>query len=161
MVGSRASKLPQRRVGTSGKRCIVSTPNIRPSAYANQRRSQRILLAVPIVVSGTRANNTTFRERTATLVVNAHGALIQLRESVALAQKLKMENVATGEEISCTVMDINPGNTAVPEVGVEFFQPSAQFWRVSFPPVDWTPRSPEAKHFDVKKAGNPPLVVKK
>lgn len=148
-------------MGTRGKRCVVSTPIIRPSALANQRRSQRILLSVPIVVSGTHANNKTFSERTTTMVVNAHGALIQLRESVALTQKLKMKNVATGEEISCTVMDINPGNTIVPEVGVEFFKPCAQFWRVSFPPTDWTPRSSEAKHFDANKAANHPVVVKK
>jgi len=112
--------------------------------YVNQRRSQRILLTVPIVISGISSNNAVFSERTSTLVVNAHGALIQLREQVTAGQKLRMRNAATNEEISCVVMDINPGNTALPEVGVEFSTPNPHFWRVSFPPADWTPRSPEA-----------------
>jgi hypothetical protein len=31
------------------------------------------------------------------------------------------------------------------EVGIELEKPSPRFWRVSFPPEDWTPRSAEAK----------------
>lgn len=122
----------------------MSTSHFRPGVSVNQRRSQRILLTVPVVVSGISSNNAVFSERTSTLVVNAHGALIQLREHVVAGQKLRMRNAVTTEEISCAVMDINPGNTVIPEVGVEFSAPNPHFWRVSFPPADWTPRSSEA-----------------
>jgi hypothetical protein len=125
--------------------CAVSSSHLRPSLNVNQRRSQRILLTVPIEVSGISSNSAVFSERTSTLVVNAHGALIQLRERVVAGQKLRMRNATTKEEISCAVMDINPGNTVIPEVGVEFSTPNPHFWRVSFPPADWTPRSPEAR----------------
>ena len=74
----------------------VNLTNPRPTVYANQRRSQRIMLAVPVVVSGRRANNAPFAERTSTLIVNAHGALIQLQESVLRGRSLRMRNVATG-----------------------------------------------------------------
>src|SRR5208337_1941519 len=55
---------------------------IRPCMSANQRRSQRILLAVPLRVSGKRSTGTPFMELTNTLIVNAHGALMVLREPV-------------------------------------------------------------------------------
>jgi len=125
----------------------MSTPNLRPNAFANQRRSQRVLLSVPLRVSGKRMNGSVFVEHTHTLVVNAHGALIQLREVVHKGQPLTLLNVATGEEERCTVMDVNEGPNGVPEIGIEFADVNPRFWRVSFPPADWSTRSPEAKRY--------------
>jgi hypothetical protein len=125
----------------------MSTPNIRPTQLANQRRSQRILLAVALRVSGKRANGTPFIEHTKTLIVNAHGALLQLQEPVSDGQTLSIRNVVTGEETLCTVVDLSPGANGLAEIGVEFAQPNARFWRVSFPPTDWSARNPEAKRF--------------
>ena len=131
------------------------------NVHANQRRSQRILLTIPIVISGIRSNSAPFSERTSTLIVNAHGALIQLRERVLVGQELRMRNSGTNEEIVCTVVDINPGNAARPEVGVEFSVPCPHFWRVSFPPADWTPRSPEAKRLVAHSRPEDPALAKK
>ena len=143
----------------------MSTQNIRPTQTANQRRSQRILLSVPLRVSGKRANGTPFVEHTKTLIVSAHGALLQLKEPVQDGQALSIRNVTTGEEIPCKVVDLNPGANAVAEVGIEFWQPNPRFWRVSFPPADWTARSPEAKRFVSNQSTTPPRpkdsVVKK
>ncbi len=123
----------------------VLVHNARPGCMAHQRRSQRILLSVRVIVSGKHANGSPFSERTTTQVVNAHGALILLHEPVVVGQILNIKHVATGEELVCTVMDINPGQLEIPEIGIEFVNPNARFWRVSFPPEDWTPRSPYAK----------------
>jgi len=125
----------------------MSTPNLRPTASSNQRRSQRVLLSVPLRVTGKRADNTAFAEHTNTVIVNAHGALIQLREAVQVGQLLSLKNIATGEEEHCSVMDVNEGPNGVPEVGVEFRKPNPRFWRVAFPPADWSSRSPEAKRY--------------
>jgi PilZ domain len=140
----------------------MSTPNIRPAQTANQRRSQRILLAVPLRVSGKRANGVPFVEHTKTLIVSAHGALLQLQEPVQNGQSLSLRNVVTGEEAQCAVVDLNPGASGLAEIGVEFAQPNARFWRVSFPPTDWSTRSPEAKRFasspnpePIKQANDP------
>src|ERR1700675_1076548 len=125
----------------------MSTPNIRPTQVANQRRSQRILLAVPLRISGKRSNGTPFVEHTKTLIVNAHGALLQLQEPVREGQMLNVRNVTTGEEMACAVVDVSPGANGLGEIGVEFALPNPRFWRVSFPPADWSTRSPEAKRF--------------
>jgi len=68
----------------------VITQNARPGGVAHQRRSQRIVLSVSIIVSGERANGSAFNERTKTLVVNAHGGLILLREPVMVGQVLSV-----------------------------------------------------------------------
>ena len=105
------------------------------------------MLSVPLRVSGKLANGTPFVEHTKTLIVSAHGALLQLEEPVQDGQDLNIRNVTTGEEMPCQVVDLNRGANAVIEAGIEFSQPNPRFWGVSFPPADWTARSPEAKRF--------------
>jgi hypothetical protein len=95
------------------------------------------------------------------LVVNAHGALIQLRERVLDGHMLRIKNLATNEELNCTVVDVNPGSFATFEVGVEFAEPCARFWRVAFPPPDWSPRSQEARRTPSFAAHANPVVAKK
>jgi hypothetical protein len=143
----------------------MSTPDIRPTQVANQRRSQRVLLAVPLRVSGKRTNGEPFVEHAKTLIVNAHGALLQLQEPVREGQTLSVRNITTGEEMPCKVVDLSSGANGVSEIGVEFEQPSPRFWRVSFPPADWSTRNPEAKRFAPSpSAPSPPAkgpIVKK
>lgn len=134
----------------------LSTQNPRLVSTLNQRRSQRILLSVSVRVTGTQPNGGEFEEMTTTLVVNAHGALLQLREAVQLDQEIRVKNMQTGEQVSCVVRDV--GNVAAAggaEVGVEFCQPQPRFWSVAFPPSDWSPRSPEAKRFASSSAVTP------
>lgn len=90
-------------------------------------------------------NGVAFIEDTSTLVVNAHGGLLLLREVVLEGQILNLKHTKTTEEISCTVMNVGPKTNGLMEVGVEFSKPSPKFWRVSFPPEDWSPNSVDAK----------------
>src|SRR5579859_7425109 len=102
----------------------MSTPIFRPTQMANQRRSQRIILSVPLRVSGNLPNGRPFLEHAKTLIVSAHGALLQLEEPVQDGQALSIRNIKTGEEMPCQVVDLNLGANAVVEVGIEFLQPN-------------------------------------
>jgi hypothetical protein len=84
-------------------------------------------------------------EETHTLIVNAHGALLQLALTVEVGQLLSIKNTRTMEELVCRVVYLGPEYTNKREVGVEFEVPAPRFWRIAFPLADWTPRSPEAK----------------
>jgi hypothetical protein len=116
--------------------------------FANQRRSQRILLAVPLLVSGRHGDGTAFVEHASTLIVNASGGLIALKAIVSVAQTLSLKNANTDNEISCTVVNVELRANDLHEVGIEFRGDDQNFWRVNFPPTDWTSRSPEAKRYD-------------
>lgn len=141
----------------------MSTPNLRANPFVNQRRSQRILLCVPLRVPGKQANGTPFAELTNTLIVSAHGALLHLREAVREGQALSLLNVTTGEEVPCVVIDVNAGTLGAPEIGVEFAEANPRFWRVSFPPPEWNTRGAEAKRFGSGRTAAvvvpPPLKV--
>jgi hypothetical protein len=114
---------------------------------------------VSIIVRGKKTNGAPFSERTKTEVVSAHGALILLQEPVCAGQELTLRNIPTSEEIVCTVVECSPGQSGFTEVGLQFKHPSPRFWRVAFPPSDWSSRSPEAKRFNIstpRTYPNPP-----
>jgi c-di-GMP-binding flagellar brake protein YcgR len=112
---------------------------------ANRRRSQRVLMKVPVQVSGQTANEASFEERTHTLSISAHGALIALETPVHRGQRFILSNMQTKAALECVVVYLEriPGEPM--HVGVDFMLPNPTFWRVAFPPKDWTPRHPDAK----------------
>jgi len=134
----------------------LELPQAKSPKSASMRRSQRLLLTVHVVVSGKQATGSPFAEETVTQVVNAHGALILLRQMVLAGDRLKLRNVKTGEEIGCKVIDIGEMQDRKSAVGIEFDQPSPRFWRISFPPDDWSPRSAEAKRATMSPRMLPP-----
>ena len=102
------------------------------------RRSQRIDLSVAVVVRRPKSEGPQFYENTKTLVVSAHGALVALKGMVAPKQRLLLQNTSSGEQQECRVVSVNKDLTGPPTVAVEFSKPSPGFWRVAFPPSDWS-----------------------
>ena len=110
-----------------------------------QRRSQRVMVKVSVMVLAGEADNKPVSEETRTVTVNAHGAMILLGLKVSIGQLLTLRNSTTGEEIACRVVYVSPHESEKRQEGVDFIEPCPRFWRISFPPSDWTTRSPEAK----------------
>ena len=110
-----------------------------------RRRSQRVLMQVPVKLRGSDAQGASFEEETETLAINAHGALVLLQARVTSGAKIHLRHTRTSEEQECNVVFLGPvrGNKA--EIGLEFSAPRPQFWRVAFPPEDWSPKSPESR----------------
>ncbi len=112
---------------------------------ANRRRSQRVLVTVPVRVSGQTGAGLPFEEETHTRAISAHGALILVSTQVYRGQRLTLSNVQTKAALECVVAHIDSHPSDHPHVGVEFILPNPMFWHVAFPPKDWTPRHPDAK----------------
>ena len=106
------------------------------------RRSQRLVLSVPVVAYRSQQLGLPFSEGTRTLAVSAHGASISLTAKVAADQKIVLKHALTGEEQECRVVSTQKSLTGPAEVGIEFLQPAPNFWHVAFPPVDWMPPAP-------------------
>ncbi len=102
-----------------------------------RRRSMRVLLSIPIQVSGKRSDGEEFKEDTRTLVVNAHGALIALASAVAAGQNISLTNRSTRDARECRIVYLGNANAGKVQMGIEFLEPSATFWHVDFPPDDW------------------------
>jgi hypothetical protein len=103
------------------------------------RRSQRVVLSIPVAVYGHDHAGNPFQEATVTSVVNAHGALITLATPVQRGQKLMLTNRTTEEDQECIVVYLGRSPGGKMEVGIEFTHPAPSFWRIAFPPADWRP----------------------
>jgi hypothetical protein len=112
---------------------------------ANRRRSQRVLVTIPVRVSGQTGRGSPFEEETHTRAISAHGALILLSNQVHRGQRLTLANLQTKAALECVVAHIDRHQSSHPQVGVDFTLPNPVFWHVAFPPKDWTPRHPDAK----------------
>src|SRR3984893_9690282 len=112
---------------------------------ANRRRSQRVLMTIPVRVSGQNGVGLPFEEETHTRAISAHGGVILLSTQVNRGQRLTLSNVQTKAALECVVAHIDSHQGGHPQVGVEFMLPNPIFWHVAFPPKDWTPRHQDAK----------------
>jgi hypothetical protein len=110
-----------------------------------RRRSQRVLMHVAVRIRGEDAQGKTVEEETETLAINAHGALVLLKSRFTSGSKVLLQHKRTEEEQECHVAFLGPLRSGKAEIGLEFSSPRPAFWRVAFPPEDWTPRHPEAR----------------
>jgi hypothetical protein len=104
------------------------------------RRSERVLLDVPVVLLGVSATHQSFREETFTMTVSAHGALLMLETKVALGQKVKIANPGNWDELDAHVAYVGGDHAGLTKVAIEFEQPAPQFWPVSPAPRNWNAR---------------------
>jgi hypothetical protein len=123
---------------------MASGNPIQGGPESSRRRSQRVILTLPVSVRTEDApKSASFEETTRTLVVNAHGALIALAGKVKKGQKLRLTNVSTHAEELCKVVYLGGATDDKIQVGVEFLKPSPDFWHIAFPPEDWIVPKPE------------------
>jgi hypothetical protein len=116
-----------------------------PNHPGPRRRSQRVLMQVSVRIRGTNAQGVTFEETSDTLAINAHGALILMETRLTSGSKVHMYHNRTEEEQECQVVFLGPVRGGKAEVGLEFSTACPTFWRVAFPPEDWSPKHPEAR----------------
>ena len=106
-------------------------------ACTAQRRSERVLLDMPVVVRG-ESGSRTFQEETFTVTISAHGALLMLEANVSLGQKLVVMNPNNADEREAHVAYKGPVHAGLAQVAVEFSKPSPEFWQMDSPPENWT-----------------------
>lgn len=123
---------------------MAQVPNT-PSNPGARRRSQRVLMQIALRLRGVDAQGQNFEEYSETLAINAHGALVLLSARVTSGSVIQMKNVKTEEEQECHAVFLGPVRSGRAEVGLEFTVPRPTFWRVTFPPEDWSPKHPDAR----------------
>lgn len=104
----------------------------------NRRRSARVVLRVPLRLSAMMPGGKRISIEAQTLVVNAHGGLLDVGTEMVRGQQirlsnLKMENVTTGR-----VIRVEASEKGRFSIAFEFESPAPHFWPVTFPPPDWS-----------------------
>jgi PilZ domain len=110
----------------------MTTPN-----PANRRRSERVMLQVPVVVQVRTRDGKEVREETQTVVVNAHGGLLKLRIEVKAGQPILLINEKSKVQQGCRVVRVETSEAGHSAVAFEFDRPAPNFWPIVFPPADW------------------------
>jgi hypothetical protein len=114
----------------------ASVPGAPVESAAERRRTQRVLIAMPVLVRGG-SGTKSFEEDTTTVSVSANGCLVRLGQQVVRGQEIAIVNPKTAEELPSSVTFIGLKEGGKAEVAVEFAEPSPLFWRIAFPPPDW------------------------
>jgi len=101
------------------------------------RRSQRILLVIPVTVSWRTASGVTLRQHAATEVVNAHGALVKIKTNIPLNSVVELIRPSLNRSAKARVVSCEePEAEGLVRLAVEFLEPNDEFWGISFPPPD-------------------------
>lgn len=106
---------------------------MKEKSRSSGRRSQRVTLRVPVVVSQSATGNGINFERTHTIAVNRHGGLIVLHAKVSPGQNLLLTNTATRVSKECRVVYLGPDQLDKRQVGFEFVDAATDFWNITFP----------------------------
>jgi len=107
-----------------------------PSGEPNRRRSERLFLTFPIRVEGSDQKGQSFSETTRTLVINRHGARIQLKHPVTPGATLRIVNLIGNREAMFRVVGpTQPASEEGGEWGVECREEKPNIWGIDFPPV--------------------------
>jgi len=102
------------------------------------RRSKRLSLSIPIVISGVDAGGNNFSESVRTVVVNNHGGKIATTHHLALGTQISILNSVVGVVAKASVVWLGEKSGAgeLHHVGVQLLEPQ-NVWGVAFPPDDW------------------------
>lgn len=103
------------------------------------RRSTRLSISIPIVISGVDGDGNDFSEGVRTLVVNKHGGKIATVHSLPLGTEILIENHALGAEAKAKVVwrDDNQAPDDIQYVALQLLE-AQNIWGIAFPPDDWS-----------------------
>jgi len=101
--------------------------------FKERRRTVRVLLSVPLKVSGLTEIGERFSVKALSHSVSLHGASIELELEVAQGEILKVENEVTKEHVEGKVVSTRRTRDGKKYVSVEFISSKPNFWHMAFP----------------------------
>lgn len=102
-----------------------------------RRRSERLLITIPIRVEGTGQDGRVFADTTRTLAVNRHGARIQLARLLNPGETIRISNLVANQQAEFRVVGpTQPPTEKGGEWGVECLEGNRNIWGIEFPSLD-------------------------
>jgi hypothetical protein len=102
-----------------------------------QRRSDRITVQIPLVVSGVDVFGNTFTEPAQTIIIARYGAKILLRRKLAPQINISVHSLMTDEEAEARVIGCIREDASVAHYGIELLTADASIiWGIEFPPYE-------------------------
>lgn len=125
---------------------VPASPAPKAAADASAR-PQPVALEVPVTVNGARTvdgsdKREPFSEKSATVLVFGHGAVIRISAVLAPGQLIFLTNEKTRKEVVCQVVKSKTDGNAVGYVELRFTEPAPGFWGMRFPSDTVLPQAP-------------------
>jgi hypothetical protein len=98
-----------------------------------RRRTVRVMLTVPLRVSGKTEIGERFSVKALSHSVSLHGASVELEQVVVLDEILQLENEITREKVEGKVVSIRRARDGKRYVAIEFTDRNPNFWHMAFP----------------------------
>jgi hypothetical protein len=102
-----------------------------------KRRSERVNLTVPVMVTAPAVDGREIQELTQTAIVNAHGGLFRSTVEFLVAQPLVLTNLNTNLKESARVVHAEMLPNGEFGVAFEFDNAAPEFWQIEDAPDDW------------------------
>jgi hypothetical protein len=100
-----------------------------------RRRSDRLLLTIPLRVEGTDVRGREFESEARTVIINRHGARIQLKHSLKAGQVVRLVNLVNQRVAEFRVVGpTEPYSEKGGEYAVATVNPDSNIWGIQFPP---------------------------
>jgi len=118
-----------------------------PGIPAAPARPQPVALEVPVTVNGARSMDGSdkrepFSERSQTVLVFGHGAVLRISALLAPGQLVFLTNEKSKKEVVCVVVKSKTDGNAVGYVELRFTEPAPGFWGMRFPSDTVLPHAP-------------------
>jgi hypothetical protein len=97
------------------------------------------VLQIPVIVEAEIDRGKPVRLDAFTLVVNAHGGLLEIGLPLRPGQKVTLILPASGVRQSSRIIGFRRSHQTGFLVAFEFDSPAPPFWPIDFPPADWKP----------------------
>src|SRR5271170_7956464 len=105
-----------------------------PARFSEQGRSStRMLVAMPVTISGKTESGQPFEEKTRTVVFNGTGCKLVVEQTLNIGDQLNLVIANSKRHASATVAWIGERKGKQLEAGVDFNRPDPTFWGVTFP----------------------------
>ena len=104
----------------------------------NRRRSERVVLRVPLQLSAKMPNGKRISIEVYSLVVNAHGGLLDIGMELPSGQQVILSNPRNEKVASGKIVRVEASEEGRFSIAFAFEFPAPSFWPVSFPPADWS-----------------------
>lgn len=103
---------------------------------SEKRRSDRLMLTVPLRIHGRDPQGEDFVEEARTVTLNRHGACIQISRPLVAGQTIRINNLVSRREAPFRVVGpVSPRTEKGGEWGVECIDHKLNIWGIQFPPV--------------------------
>jgi hypothetical protein len=101
----------------------------------NHRRTDRVIIKMPVRVSAVDVTGVRFDEKGHTLTINRHGATIALNRKLTPGLHVTICPVTSKREVGAVVMGQMGGQSDVHVYGIAVLEPNVNLWGIQFPPL--------------------------